>query len=229
MSLNDFLQEIDNKQVKAYREIPLFDNAKTSQWTKEQRKHFVKIFYHTRGHFDRLLWTRLIYAPNAEAKKRMLQYMAEEAGLPDLYGNQNLNSHEILFGRFAERLGVELTHELTEEEGYLPFAKEFNNGLVKWFREKDWESGVVGFSAYERLDNVDYGFMYDFARSLNIPEKALEFFIVHKQADHFDKTSNELPEIWKRDPTIVRDAFSFIYEHQQKMWKNLSDSVFNYR
>ena len=229
MALDTFLQEMDDKQVKVYQEISLFDTAKTSQWTEEQRKYFVKVFYHTRGHFDRLLWTRLIHAPNAETKKRMLQYMAEEAGLPDLYGNQNLNSHEILFGRFAESLGIELTPELTEEEDYLPFAKEFNNGLVKWFREKDWESGVVGFSAYERLDNVDYGFMYDLARSLNLPKEALDFFIVHKQADHFDKTKGELPEVWQRDQTKVRDAFKFIYEHQQNMWKDLSDNVFNYK
>ncbi len=229
MSLDNFLQEMDDKQVKAYQEMPLFDTTQTSQWTDEQRKYFVKVFYHTRGHFDRLLWTRLVYAPSAEAKKQILHYMAEEAGLPDVHGGQNLTSHEILFGRFAESLGVELTPELTEDGYYLPFAREFNNGLVRWFRTHDWESGVVGFSAYERLDNVDYEFMYDLARSLTLPEKALEFFVVHKQADHFDKTSSELPQIWEKDPVKVRDAFCFIYEHQQKMWKNLSDSVFNYK
>jgi len=229
MSLDEFLQEVNDLQVMVYKHIPLFDTAQTCQWTKEQRQHFVKVFYHTRGHFDRLLWTRLVHAPSAEAKKRLLQYMAEEAGLPDLYGDQNLNSHEILFSRFAESLGVELTPELTEEDGYLPFAREFNNGLVRWFRTHDWESGVVGFSAYERLDNVDYGFMYDLVGSLNVAERALEFFVVHKQADHFEKTSGELPEIWSRDPTTVREAFDFIYSHQQKMWRRLSETVFNYR
>jgi hypothetical protein len=126
-------------------------------------------------------------------------------------------------------VGVGLTPKLTEREYYLPFAQEFNRGLIEWFRTRGWESSLVGFSAYERLDNIDYELLYDLAVSLKLPDKALEFFRVHKEADHFEKSSGQLPHIWQKKESKGREAFGFIYGHQRKMWKGLSDTVMSYR
>lgn len=229
MTIDNFLQEIDAAQEDAYREIPLFNPEQVRRWTTDQRQYFVKVFYHTRGHFDRLLWTRFVYAPDAEAKKQILRYMAEEGGLSDLSASVSQSSHELLFARFAEELGAPLTSEVTEQEGYVPFARRFNQGLIKWFREHDWETGQVGFAAYERLDNVDYKYMYDVAIALGVSDAALEFFRVHREADHFEKSSTMLPGVWQRDPKKVQEAFSFIYTHQRTMWQGLSDAVFDHK
>ncbi len=225
MSLDNFLREMDERQSREYSQLLLFDTDDTAQWSDPKKQYFVRVFYHTRGHFDRLLWTRLVYAPTAKDKRRILDYMAEEAGLE---GRKNRPSHERLFAVFAESLGVDLTPEITEGEDYLPFARDFNNGLIQWFRKNDWESGEVGFAAYERLDNVDYEFMYKLAQSVRVPERAMVFFRVHKEARHFEKTSGNLPQVWRRNEDKVRNAFDFIYNHQLKMWKGLSDAVGKY-
>lgn len=226
MVLEKFLERTDAKQKEEYQKIPLFQSARVKKLSKPHKKWFVKVFYHTRGHFDRLLWTRLVYAPSVKDKKQILQYLAEEAGLENLRSNKNLRSHELLFADFALRLGVRLTPEVTEREGFLPFVHNFTNGLVEWFREHDWESGLVGFSAYERLDNVDYEFMHETAKALGARGKALTFFDVHRQADHFEQTSGSLPRIWRKNPTKVRAAFKFIYSHQLTMWQSLSKETF---
>ena len=222
MALDNFLREMDERQRSEYKQLSLFDTDQTGQWSDSEKQYFTRVFYHTRGHFDRLLWTRLVYAPTANDKRRILKYISEEAGLE---GRRNGTSHEKLFAVFAESLGVDVTPELTEEEDYLPFAREFNSGLIKWFRRNDWENGEVGFAAYERLDNVDYEFMEKVAKSMQVPEEGMTFFKVHKNAKHFEETSGKLPQIWQRDEQKVRDAFDFIYAHQRRMWKGLSDAM----
>jgi hypothetical protein len=101
MALNDFLLEIDSKQTNAYKKMPLFDVAQTRRWNIKTKRYFVKVFYHTRGHFDRLLWMRLVFALTVEGKRQILQYVAEEAGLRGSNGEENRKSHEQLFERFA--------------------------------------------------------------------------------------------------------------------------------
>ncbi len=228
-SLGSFLQEMDTRQRDAYAQLDIFRPETGGRFDLQQKQYFLKVFYHTRGHFDRLLWTRLVYAPGVKEKHQILQYLAEEAGLSDLETEKDQPAHEILFAAFAESVGVLLTPELTEQEAYLPFARRFNQGLVAWFREHDWQSGSIAFCAYERLDNLDYAFLYELARCFSVPETALQFFIVHQQADHFEKTSADLPKQWEQDPQRVREAFAFIYEHQRQMWQGLSEAMSGFR
>lgn len=220
--LQNFLDELDEKQKEEYSKLDLFNPEKTKDLTEEQKKYFVKIFYHTRAHFDRLLWMRLTHAPNLEEKKKILSYLAEEAGIPDIKGEKNLASHEILFERFAKSLGLVITSEITEEDGFLPFARDFSKELINWFMTNNWETQKSGFSAYERLDNIDYDFMLELAKNLGVNGKDLEFFEVHKNADHFDNVSFDLKEEFEKNPDNVKDAFNWIYSHQLKMWQNLS-------
>jgi len=222
MTLTDFLDDINTQQTLAYSELAIFNPEHTVDWDKHKRKYFVQVFYHTRGHFDRLLWMRLVHASNEGDKRKILEYMAEEAGLTE---NGNQDSHEVLFGRFAKSVGVDLTAEVTERIGYEPFARQFNRGLIDWFTTNDPESNEAAFAAYEKLDNVDYGFLYRLAESFDLPQQAMEYFEVHRDADHFEKTSGGLPEIWQRDQEIVTEAFNYVYKHQEEMWVSLNDAM----
>ena len=69
LPLESFLKEIDERQKLAYSKIPLFDKTRTDTWNEKQKPWFVKVFYHTRGHFDRLLWTRLMNSKMEEDKQ----------------------------------------------------------------------------------------------------------------------------------------------------------------
>ncbi len=42
---------------------------------------------------------------------------------------------------------------------------------------------------------------------------------MHREAEHFDKTYNELLNIWEKDSHKVRTAFEFIEKTQTKMWE----------
>ena len=227
-TLDAFIEKWDDIQRQRHREIPLFNPELTAQWTTTQKQYFVKTFYHTRGHFDRLLWTRLCYARTAEEKRTILGYIAEEVGLQGIDDTTTAHpvSHEQLFGVFAQSMGVSLTPELTERDYYLPFAKEFSDGLIAWFRTHDSDSGNIAFPAYERLDNIDYEELYKIALSIGVSGQALAYFEVHRYADHFEKTSGKLPEYWRKNQRKVEEAFAFIGDHQLKMWKGLSDAVF---
>lgn len=226
LPLETFLKEIDERQKSAYGKIPLFDKAQTDTWTEKQKPWFVKVFYHTRGHFDRLLWTRLMNSKTEEDKQKILTYMAEEAGLED---GKSYLPHEQLFERFAKSMGVALTPEVTEREGFLPFVHDFNFNLISYFKTDDQSMGEILFMAYERLDNLDYESMYNVARALGVSGDALEFFEVHKDAKHFDKTSGNIQKLWNEDPEKVKRGFETIYANQLKMWQGLSDSVFNFQ
>jgi len=222
LTLDSFLLEMDRKQAGRYSMIPIFDPDEVQRWSQPEKEYFAKVFYHTRGHFDRLLWMRLSHAPTAEDKKSILGYMAEEVGLESLDSDGNFRSHEELFEAFAESLGVELNAELTEERFYLPFARNFNQGLIDWFRRHDWEMQTIGFSAYERLDNVDYEFLYKIARTLGAEGDSLAYFEVHRGADHFEKTSKGLPDAWEKNPSGVKSAYDYVYSHQREMWQGLA-------
>ena len=55
---------------------------------------------------------------------------------------------------------------------------------------------------------------------------ALQFFVVHSHADHFNRTVHELNDIWSLNQEIVKTSFSFIGSHQIIMWKALSKEIF---
>lgn len=219
--LNDFFRNWDNTYKTELNKIDLFRVELTRHWTSEQKQLFAKIFYHIRGHFHDFLWHMGNHAPNFEAKEMVLQNIAEEFGMKGL-------SHEELYFDFAKSMGVDLSEEIVTETHYLPFVHDFNKGHMKWLKSHTWEDNLVVFSAYERLDNVDYVNLYNLAESFGLTPRDLVFFSVHKHVKHFDHTLDNLYGIWLKDKTKVKEGFAFIANHQMNMWKKLSDEIFNY-
>ena len=148
-SLDSYLTEWDENYARDVSKISLFDPKRTAQWTTTQQKHFVKTFYHVRGHFHCFLWFMGNFAPDEAGKNMILKNIIDELGGRAL-------SHEKLYHIFAERLGVEIMPEMLEQKTYLPFIQEFNKGHLRWLSNKDWSTKVSAFAALERLDNVDY-------------------------------------------------------------------------
>jgi hypothetical protein len=62
-SLSIFLHEWDKDYKLQTVRIDLFKREKVKQWSKAQRQYFIKIFYHSRGHFNNFLWHLGNYAP----------------------------------------------------------------------------------------------------------------------------------------------------------------------
>ncbi len=220
--LLSFLMEWDDYYRDQVQRISIFDYTKTSQWTIQQKAHFIKVFYHCRGHFHELLWFIASYAPDKSAKDIIIANIVDEIG-------ENGLSHEKLFGITAEAVGVDITKEYINHETYLPFAKAFNKGHLQWLNDHNWDGKMSAFAALERLDNVDYVKGKELAESLGLKGKELTFFNVHIHVDHFgDVLRGALVDVWDRDPSIVKEAFYFIADHQIKMWNDLSTEVFNY-
>ncbi|MFA6038474.1 MAG: iron-containing redox enzyme family protein [Legionellales bacterium] len=220
--LLEFLKEWDEYYRQRVTQISIFNYKKTSQWTLDQKSHFIKVFYHCRGHFHELLWFIASYAPDKAAKDIIIANIVDEIG-------ENGFSHEKLFGMTAQAVGVDITKEYINHDTYLPFAKAFNQGHLQWLNDHNWDGKMSAFAALERLDNVDYVKGKELAESLGLKGKELTFFNVHIHVDHFgDVLKGALIDIWNRDPAIVKEAFYFIADHQMKMWNDLSNEVFNY-
>ena len=212
----------DAKYLASIKDIPLFDPNKIKLWNQKQREYFVKILYHARGHFHDVLWYMGNFAQDEESKQVILDNIADEFGKKGF-------SHEKLYLRFAEAVGVDLSREFIKQENYLPFLKEFNRGHLEWMSEHDWEECASFFAALERLDNVDYIYGKNIAESLGLTGKALTFFDVHIYADHFNPVCiNNLISIWESVPQKVEDGFYFVRTHQAVMWEKLSHAIFSY-
>ncbi len=194
------------------------DDAKTL--SKKQQQLFVKLFYHARGHFDRFLWILASLAPNPEYRSIALQNIADELG------GTNTRSHEQLYLRFADTLGVDALAEQKSEKNYMHFLKAFNKGHIEALLNGNWEEKWSIFSAYEYLDVVDYNNLYTLALAMGLSGDALTFFEVHRDADHFGDNYQLLEKVWEKDANLVTKAFTFIGNHQLKMWKKLSAEVF---
>jgi glycerophosphoryl diester phosphodiesterase len=85
----------------------------------------------------------------------------------------------------------------------------------------DNDERLALFSAYERLDNVDYKYLTRLASNIGTARARLLFFKVHERVEHFETTEEILLEIWQKFPEKVKKAFNFIAEHQLKMWDDL--------
>lgn len=210
--LQEFLSIWDADYKEKISKIDLFNPSITAQYSDEQIKYFVKIFYHSRGHFKDFLWHLGNHAPNRNIKEIVLKNIEEEF-------NGDYLSHEQMYLDFANKIGVDLMEVILQEDCYLPEIREFNNGHVKWLYKHPWDVQFAAFSAYERLDKTDYE-----ALTVLFPQEHI-FFKVHREAEHFDKTYNELASIWDRDPHNVNIAFDFIARTQTKMWKDLSVAI----
>ena len=221
-SLMTFLEGWEKEYNTLIANIDLFDPQKTCMWSQEQAQHFVRAFYHVRGHFHEFLWHLGNFAPNKSSKDVILNNICDELGGSGC-------SHEELYRIFAEGLCVDIVKEHLEETTYLPFIRDYNKGHIKWMYENDWQTRISGFAAFEYLDKVDYLKCKKIPQSLGCTGKELTFFNVHIVVDHFESVLDRLLiDVWGTDQLKVEDGFNFIANHQVRMWQNLSDEIFNY-
>lgn len=220
--MKDFLKTWDNNYKLSLDRIPLFDANQTSQWSKAQQQLFIKLLYHQRGHFDDILWFMGNFAPDAESKEVILGNIQEE------FGN-HAPSHEKLYLDFAKSHGVDLTYELLDEQWYLPFLREYNQGILHWLREHDWDHRILAFAAIERLDNLDYPALKNVAVSFGTSNRDLVFFNAHIHVTHYDSIEQSIVgQLWNRKKTLFVEVFNFIGNYQVNVWKKLSGYVFGY-
>ncbi|MDF1761555.1 MAG: iron-containing redox enzyme family protein [Coxiellaceae bacterium] len=210
--LQEYLHNWDAEYKEKMSHIDIFDSAVTSQYSNEQLQYFVKIFYHSRGHFKDFLWHLGNYAPSKNIKDIILKNIEEEF-------NGEHSSHEQMYLDFARKLGVDLTEVIVDEVDYLPEIRKFNKLHIEWLYKQPWDVRFAAFSAYERLDKTDYE-----ALTTLFPDEHI-FSKVHREAEHFDRTFNELGAIWSRDPNNVIMAFEFICSTQAEMWQDLSIAI----
>ncbi|AHE67287.1 iron-containing redox enzyme family protein [Legionella oakridgensis] len=200
----------------------MFNQAITSAWDNERKKYFAAVFYHLRGYFIDFMWYVANFTNDEEIKDIILKNIQEELG------SKGRASHEQLYAQFAEECGVNIHDEIVNKTHYLLFARQFNQEHLRWLSQHDKHSHLAAFSAYERLDNIDYSLLTEFARSLNLSEKAMKFFKVHRYVKHFEPTVDQLAGIWQSSPETVQEAFNFIYSHQLEMWQTLSNTLTTY-
>ena len=148
--LDDFLMDWDKKYKAVADTLLLFRRELVSQWSLEQRRYFIKIFYHSRGHFNDFLWHIGNFAPDKKSKDIVLENISEEF-------NGSYLSHEQLYLDFALSEGVDLSREYTDNQYNIKKMQQFNDAHMCWlYAHSDWHSKLSAFSAYERLDSVDY-------------------------------------------------------------------------
>lgn len=220
-TLSQFLQFSDMNYHNSLKSIPLFDPQMTTHWDALQKKQFASIFYHLRGHFINFAWYIANFSSDEQVKKIILNNIQEELGLGNRF------SHELLYKRFAQECNVDIHDEIVNETSYLPFAKEFNKSHLRWLSQHQHDERLAAFSAYERLDNLDYPPLCAMAKSLNLSQHALAFFNVHTHVNHFDSTIELILPIWVKEPHKIINSFNFIYSHQYNMWCALSNLVFS--
>lgn len=211
-----FLKERDRVYTQNVSKLWLFSDKAGLTFSELQKKRFAQVFYHIRGHFHDFLWYLLNFAPNAKTKKLILDNINEEAGEDRL-------SHEQLYGRFAAPLGVDIHDEFINKTHSLPFVTKFNHAHLQWLNQHDWPHRLSAYSAYERLDNIDYQSLLALAKRMGIPKEGLTFFEVHAKVTHFEPTLASICDIWRNDPTAVKKAFHFIYQTQLTVWTDLSN------
>ncbi|MDI9819837.1 MULTISPECIES: iron-containing redox enzyme family protein [unclassified Legionella] len=219
-AFEEFLSMTDAGYRHQLAQIALFDK-KTIFWDEERKKKFAAIFYHLRGHFINFMWYLANFSPDPYTKKIVMENIHEELGTESRF------SHEMLYERFANECGVDIKDEIVNETNYLPFARQFNKEHLRWLTEHDADERLSAFAAYERLDNIDYPYLLEFAESLSLSPSATAFFRVHVHVEHFESTVEKLVPIWHESEEKVKKSFAFIYNHQINMWRQLSDITFS--
>lgn len=217
--LEDILLSMDDDYQSKVEQLPLFQPAMTAALSPPKKRQLAGVLYHIRGHFHDFLWYLANFAPDSKAKRMILRNISEELG-----GDRM--SHEAMYGVFAKEFGIDIHSEITSEEHNLPFVRQFNKSHMSWLSNHDWSGRLAAFSAYERLDNIDYANMYNLAVSLGTSEAGLEFFQVHTEVTHFQSTQRHLVELWEGQRDTVKKSMQFIYCHQLAVWKQLSQLIF---
>ena len=219
-SVTDFLQGWEQSYIDQIKKLSLYTPEITSAWSQKQKETFVRVFYHIRGHFHEFLWFLGNHAQERDVKRMVLDNIAEEF-------NGAAASHEQMYIEFAKSLDVDLSDELIDGKSYLPEIQEFNKGHLRWLASQSASRGFASFSAYERLDNVDYAYLAGLAESIGASRKGMIFFNVHLKAQHFETTEDHLVKLWQNNPDDIRESFNFITYHQLQMWKTLAALIEN--
>lgn len=218
MEVKDFIKEWVVEYTDEMNKIELFNSNFTNLWNEGQKEFFVRAFYHIRGHCNDFFWFVANHTNDIRVKNVIIENTEEEFG-------KELFSHEQLYLKFAKPFGFDLKDELVNETTNLPFIKKFNREHIEWLVSHEQDHQFAAFSAYEKLDNPDYTFLYNLALTISGEGNNLTFFHVHRYVEHFEATSEVINEIWNRDFRIVKEAFEFIGKHQLKMWRQLGDAV----
>lgn len=221
MELQNFIEGWTEQYVAEMNTIELFNSEWTNTWGKQEKDFFVRAFYHVRGHCNNFFWFVANHTSDIRVKNVILENTDEEFG-------KKLRSHEQLYLKFADEFGFDLKDELVNETTNLPFIKEFNKGHIEWLVNHNSDFQFAAFSAYEKLDNPDYNYLYNLAANISKDKSNLTFFDVHKYVEHFEATSEILNETWQKNNEIVKQAFEFIGNHQLKMWRDLGEAVKKY-
>ncbi|CEK10547.1 iron-containing redox enzyme family protein [Legionella hackeliae] len=211
-----FLTDVDRNYREQIEQIPLFDKTQTIHWTKKQKTYFAAVFYHLRGHFINFMWYVANFSNDPYTKKIILENIQEELGI------KNHFSHEKLYEIFAKECDLDIQDEIVNETHYLPFAKEFNKGHLRWLAAHNTNERLAAFAAYERLDNIDYAYLTELAKSLKLSKVGRAFFNVHMHVEHFEPVVGKLIPVWLESEETIKEAFNFIYTHQLQMWTELS-------
>ncbi len=220
--LKGYLNDLDANYVSKARSISLFAQTDLNKaLSLEQKKFLVALLYHIRGHFHDFLWYLLNFAPDKVCKDLIMSNIAEEAG-----GDKR--SHEELYACFAMEYDFDIKTEIATEAHHLPFIKAFNRSHLAWLSSKTWPYCFSAYSAYERLDNIDYRHLYDLAKSMGTSANGMVFFDIHTKVTHFETTANKLNQYWHDNRAIVEDAYDFIYQSQLAVWRELSNKVLNF-
>jgi pyrroloquinoline quinone (PQQ) biosynthesis protein C len=215
--LGSFLNQLDQEYRSQLTQLSLFNPEKTAKWNQNQLRLFAGVFYHIRGYFINFMWHMANFSSDKGIKQLILDNIAEEIGLNAQY------SHEMLYARFAKECGIDIQDEIINQTHHMPFVKAFNHEHLRWLAEQNAKDHIAAFSAYERLDNIDYVYLAAFGESLSFSQHDLAFFNVHIHVKHFESTTDKLITLWEHNPTKVKEAFHFIYHHQLTMWQQLSN------
>lgn len=220
LDLETFMNEWDLNYKEGQDAIPLFKLREEKPLNKEQQIYFAKVFYHLfRMSIQDILWFMASHAPDRRSKEIIIENIKEELGAKG-------RSHELLYVDFAESIGADLSNEYLEKQTYPEFAKNYNKGYKKWLLEHDWDGCISAFTALERLDNMEFSALLSLAESFGANEKALIFFKVHAQAQHFEQVSQALFPVWEKNPNKVKEAFTFVANQELEMLQQLSDATY---
>jgi Iron-containing redox enzyme len=195
-------------------QLDLFQPSFAKSLSLAQKQDFIRYFYHIRGNFYKFLWFMGSFAPDIRYKKSVQSNITEEFGVA--------KSHEEWYLEFALTHGVDLKTEIIQEKYNLDFIKTYNKAHIDYIINHHYDISWSTFSAYEKLDNVDYPALMAFAENIQTTPIGLTFFRIHANGNHYTNTEPLLEEIWNRDSSSVIAGFEFVACHQLEMWQDLS-------
>jgi len=216
--LDEFVSEWQKSYLQRVKLLELFNKDIAANLTFEQKKYFVKIFYHARGKFHDFLWYLGSNTQSSKVKKIVLENISEEF-------NGSAASHEEMYMYFAKQFDVDLSKEFLKNTYYIDSIRKFNENHIRYLIEHDDSYRIAAFSAYEKLDNIDYPVLLEFAKEIGVKGKGLIFFKVHAAVEHFEATQEILADVWEKNPEAVKNGFKFIENNQIYLWETLSKEL----